>query len=275
MNLKKLLLYVLVPATLSLTLIEMYFHGGLVLQRLVSPKLPPLALNAWRELGVLENLQNLLLIAMLLVCVSAAVRGRATLEKAAFALLSAFTLFVLLEEVDYGTHWVAYLGSDHDFQWFLPAVQWPRELIDKIDFAAEPFNLHNKGDLTDIIKTFVAVVMGGLFVAAPFVLPRMKNPWLRYIAPDPYVVLTLVAMGLLSVYTHYLGGVEAAIIKADALDKLASGEPGSISNNLSEFREATIYYLFLVYLADVAFFRAAPAKENHAAQEETASGTEA
>jgi hypothetical protein len=42
---------------------------------------------------------------------------------------------------------------------------------------------------------------------------------------------------------------------AHALNKTGLETPGSITKNISEFREVLVYYIFLVYLIDVVFRR--------------------
>ena len=273
----RIAVYAVLPALLSGGLVVLYFFGGLTAQRIVSPKLPPLSLDAWRELGLLENLQNVLILGMVIVTGMAAYRRRFRMERIVFAILCLFSIFILLEEIDYGTHFKAYLSFDGTFPWFTPVDQWPEGLAAQIDYFAKPFNIHNQGDLTDIIKTMVEVLMGALFVAAPFVLPRMKNAWLRYIAPDPYAVLTIAVMVILSAWTHHLGEAEEAALDAARAAGNTAFERGSINNNLSEFREISIYYLFLVYLIEIVFRRTSPAEKRIEAdlgQEEHASGAE-
>jgi len=258
MNYRKVLLYGAVPALASTVFHAMYFSDHLVLRRLVSPKLPPLWPGSWREFGLLETSQHLMLLAMAGIALAGLWRKRHGGERIAFAAIALFAAFVLLEEIDYGQHFKNYLTSEHDFEWFEPANQWPPELVASIDLETEPLNLHNRGNLTDIIKFFVQA--GGLlfFVVFPFIAPRLKIPWLRYIAPDRYAVLTIAVMGAFHLITHTLGDWEReAIARA-----VASGGPvpeaGAMRNNLSEFREFNTYYLFLVYLAVLVFFRKSP-----------------
>ena len=72
----KWIVYGIVPAALNITAQGMYFSGDLVLQRLICPKLPPLSRNAYREFGLLANVQNLLLIVIAAVFTAGTVRAR-------------------------------------------------------------------------------------------------------------------------------------------------------------------------------------------------------
>ncbi len=256
MNRTKLSVYLLIPVAVSTVLIAMYFSGSIVLQRLVSPKLPPLSPDAWREFGILENLQNLLLLGIVAIACVGVVKKTQKMERVALALLVLFAGFVFLEEIDYGVHFAAYLNADEDFNWFQPMRAWPIEMLAKTDLSSVPFNLHNIGGLNRYIKKTVDTLIVLLFVLAPFIAPRFKNPWARYLAPDKYVVFTVLAMVILRFITHELGDWEEGVVEAaQAAGQSIARERGSISSNLSEFRELNTYYLFALYLANLVFFR--------------------
>ena len=68
MNKTKLFFYLILPFLMSMTLTGMYFSGNIVLQRLVSPALPPMSPDAWREFGLLENVANIFI--LILFCLS-------------------------------------------------------------------------------------------------------------------------------------------------------------------------------------------------------------
>ena len=54
--------HVVLPAVMSLLLIAMYFSGNAYLQQLVAPKFANMPLFSAREFGILEILQNILLL---------------------------------------------------------------------------------------------------------------------------------------------------------------------------------------------------------------------
>lgn len=256
--------YGAIPLCLSLTLQLMYFSGNLVLQRLVCPKLPPLPPDAYREFGLLENLQSLFVLAMVIILLIGAFRSVHRGQRVAFLALTLFSTFIFLEEIDYGTHFYAYAQLEDVAGWFEPArSERFQALLAQSDFTATPFNLHNRGDLTDVIKGVAGAVMLLLFVVAPFLTERIKNPWFHYLAPDRFTVITVVVMVVLRLVTHQLGNLDAQWV---AEGGNTGREVGAMNNNLSEFRELTTYYLFLVYLAVLVFFRQAP--------EPTVSGSE-
>jgi hypothetical protein len=257
----KWLVYGAIPLVLSATLQGMYFSGNLVLQRLACPKLPPLSPDAYREFGLVENVQNLLLIAMLAILVAGVMRSRARRLRWAYGALACFTLFVCLEEIDYGTHFYAYLTAEQRVGWFEPANSEAfQAVLSQTDFRAEPFNLHNQGDLTDLFKALAGALILGLFVIAPFFDRRVNNPWIRYFLADRFVLVTVVVMVLMRLLTDQLADWEEGVLAAREQDPAAPyREKGAMNNNLSEFREVLTYYLFLVYLGVLVFLRREPA----------------
>lgn len=257
MNKKKLLVYLVIPVGVSLALMTMYFSNSVVLQRIVCPKPPPMFPGSWCEFGLLENLENALVLAIFAAACIGAAWKRLRVERTGFALLALFAIFVFLEEIDYGLHFYRYLTHDHDFEWFLPFSEWPAHLKSSIDITTAPFNLHNRCDVTKIMKQVVIVLIVLLFVVAPFVGPRLKNRWARYLSPDKYAIFTAIAMLLLSSLTHYLGDLQEAAVKDAYLahQPLPYDGGGAIHKNLSEFRELTTYYLFMVYVLDLVFYR--------------------
>ena len=270
----KPVVYVVVPACVGGLLVWMYFSGNIVLQRIVSPKLPPLPLGSWREFGLLENLQHVLLLVLAGVAAIGALRQQELRLRMAFAGVVLFTLFVFLEEIDYGTHYLKYLASEHDFDWFQPATEWPPSLLAEIDMTAEPFNLHNRGDLTDILKFVSTTLLLVLFVALPLARVKLQRPWLPYLAPSAWGMATLLVMLLLSTITHAVAEHQEAAVRAALAEGLPAAEIGSINQNLSEFRELLLYYLFLVYVVDIGLFRTALSRQTGPATEYPANAVE-
>jgi hypothetical protein len=103
-------------------------------------------------------------------------------------------------------------------------------------------NLHNVGHTTQIIKSVVDLGLVVLFVMAPLAVRWVRWPLLRYAAPSPYSILTLVVMVLVRTVAH-------------GLESRGYGHGGTLTNNVSEFRELVVYYIFLLYLVEIVFFR--------------------
>lgn len=266
-NRTKWAIYIAVPFVLSAVLQGMYFSGNLVLQRLVCPKLPPLNPDSYREFGLLENAQNLLLLAMLGIVIVGFFRSSHPRLRLAYGLLALFTAFVFLEEIDYGTHFYAFATSPAMVGWFEPATSPSfQAMLAQTDFTSEPFNIHNHGDLTDIIKAVVGVIILGLFVFAPFYEKRIRHPWVRYFLADRFALGTVLVMLVMRFVTRELGNIDDEIVSAAETSATpATREIGAMNNNLSEFRELLTYYLFLVYLGVLVFFRTEPAATGSAA----------
>ena len=125
----RIIIFFILPLGLGLGLLGMYFSSNLVLQRLVSPKLPPLNVDLWREFGLLESLQVLFLLAIVAISTVAVFRKKTRLERTGFLVIALVSLFVLLEETDYGLTYVAYAQSPTDIAWFTPEAQWPEDLL--------------------------------------------------------------------------------------------------------------------------------------------------
>ena len=231
MNLRKILVYFVVPFGVTLALIAMYFSGVETLQRIVSPRIISMNPNAGREFGLLENLQNVILLAMVVIAFKASRRKDAAVERWGFRFIAAFAVFVFLEEIDYGLHYYEYLND----------ISWKE--------TRGTLNLHNEGNTTQITKAILDSGMVALFVLLPLVRLKVDHPVLQYITPNRHAILTMIAMLALRTIAHELRG-------------RGFGMGGTIDKNLSEFRELVIYYLFMLYIFDVGFQRVWPwAKE--------------
>ena len=247
-NRLKWVIYGVIPFILGVVPPLMYFSGHLVLQRLVCPKLPPLNPDAYREFGLVENLQNVLLLAIIVIFLAGCCRARMPRFRAVFGVLAAFSIFILLEEVDYGTHWYAFWTAPAHVGWFTPASAPEfQALLAQTDFRAEPFNIHNRGELTDLIKGCVSALMLGLFVVAPLCADRIRIPWLRRVVPDRFIIVTIGVMVLARFITRSLGALDESLLASAQAAGQSGREAGAMGNNLSEFREVLTYYVFLVY----------------------------
>jgi len=218
---KRLLFYVVLPAAVSLMLIAAYFSGVPWLQHIISPNLPGIDFNTNRELGLPENLDNLLLVGIIIVAACGIRRKKLPLERVGFVLILLFSVWVLLEEVDYG--W--------DFREFFLG-QHPTSFR----------NLHNIGHTTQVLKSVVDLGLVVLFVVLPLAARRIRWPLLRYAAPSAYSILTLVVMVLVRTLAH-------------GLEFRGYGHGGTLTNNISEFRELVVYYIFLLYVVEIVFRR--------------------
>jgi len=212
--------YCAVPAIVSVTLIGAYFSGVDLLQSIVSPNWDLPNRDAPREFGLLENLQNVCLIAIIAIAIRAAKRAHAV-HRFIFAGIGLFTVFVLLEELDYGLHYYELVTGwkSHD----------PEQVR----------NVHNIGDVDRFMKTAMDATLILFFGILPLTLRRSENRWVRAYLPSVYCVLTLIVMLAMRTLAH-------------GLQDAGVGNPGSIEKNLSEFRELNTYYLAMLYIYDIA-----------------------
>lgn len=232
MQANKHLLYWLFPSMVVAVLIAMYFSGSNSLQQFVAP-------YPRREFGLLENLQNLILIAIVVMAVIGFRRSLAGLQKVAYAFIAIFTVLLIGEEIDYGIH---YYEAYHGIGW--------KERI-------RVRNFHNQGDWTDIIKRTVDASLIVFFVILPWCVKETSNQWLRYITPSRYFTIAAVAMYTLSKTAHALNNAGAADF----------GDKPMLSSNISEFRELFLYYVGMVHLWEITWHRQWPGKTKTAKTE--------
>jgi len=218
--LQNLVIYGGIPAAVSLVLIGSYFSGVAFLQNIVSPNFELPNPNAPREFGLLENLQNVYLIAIIVIAAVAA-RRSGGLARMAFFGVALFVSFVFLEEIDYGLHYYEIITGVSSYD--------PEQVR----------NVHNIGDTTQHIKRVADAVLILFFGLMPLALRKNTHPFVRAVLPSPYCLLTLVVMLVMRSLAH-------------GLQDAGFGDPGSIEKNISEFRELNIYYLALVYMLDIA-----------------------
>lgn len=229
---RQLAVYLVIPTLLSALMLGMYFSGNRTLQSIVAPhSFNNMHPDSGREFGLLENTQHAFILVMVIASIVAVFKKPDRIEKALFVLLALFAIFVLLEEIDYGLHYYEYFAD----------IQWHE--------AAEVRNFHNQGDNTIWMKRIVDLGLIVGFVIVAWVARRIRNPWVRHLAPSRWFVLTLLVLLLTRTVAHELGELERH--QAGPL-----GYVGAISRgNLSEFRELLVYYLFMVYVLTWAFGR--------------------
>ncbi len=224
MDKRKIMVYGGIPLGVSLVMVVMYFSGISVLQQIILPQLGGVYGSSERELGVLENLQNVVLLVMLGMCLRGMKIQPGMLWKVVLAGLSCFTLLVFLEEVDYGLHW----------------YELARGI--GVEDAAEVRNLHNVGGRTNAIKQVVDLGMLVFFVILPFALAKSGNRFVRHFLADRYSVLTLVIALVVSKLAHQLNDMGLSLNGID-------------NTNTSEFRELVTYYLCMLYYWEVILKR--------------------
>lgn len=223
--------YILAPLAVSALMMGMYFSGSVPLQQLVAPTIEGMSSFTWREFGVLEMLQNALLLYIVILLIRSAFAADKAFLSAVFVLLAMGFLFVLLEEIDYGQHFVEYLSGTNES---LDPEGWDR-------------NVHNRTTAEGVqygsyMKTVATVTLISGFLVAPFLLGKSRFRVIRLFTPSRWAAATVLLIALLSRVAHLLDDSGLAVI---------NGVPGNLEYNISEFRELNMYYLFLVYFAEL------------------------
>jgi hypothetical protein len=223
--------HLLVPALANALLVGFYFSGIEGLQQIVAPTIEGLPLYSWREFGLLEMLQNLVLLILVVYLARSIFAAGEWWLTAAFALLAAGFFFVLLEEIDYGLHFLAYFGGA---EFTLDPDQWSR-------------NLHNRATAEGVqygsyMKMAATATLAIWFLLAPFLLGNSRSRPLRLLVPTRWAAATVVLIVVLSRIAHLLDSSGLSWI---------DGSPGNLEHNISEFRELNMYYLFLLYFAEL------------------------
>ena len=240
MNRQKLIAYGAIPIGTTLLMIGMQFSGIDLLRNIIAPSIDGIYSNSQRELGLLENLQNVVLIAVIIICVIGFRKKTYWLEKVGLGFIGCCTLFLLLEEMDYGLH----------FYELLRGIQANEAVQDR--------NFHNVGDRTQTLKQLGDIGLIVIFVIAPFALMKSRNRYIRHFLPDRYSVITLAGSLVLSSLAHWLNDHGFA-------------EEGVFKSNISEFREYQTYWLCMLYVLELALKRSLDPQDNSKADDETAS----
>ncbi len=204
------------PTLYSLMVMALYFSGSQALVDWVAPRTmtEPWSVSGDRELGLLENGQNLLLLGCIAVLLGFVPKAEHVLQRIGAGMALAALTFMLLEEISYGAHYWDFMTGAERFE--------------------GDTNFHNTSGYTNRMKQIVDVGMVLWFVFLPLLVPLTQSKWLRYFAAPRMIILTIIAALLISKLAHYLDDEGLAVRAA-------------LSNNISEFRELFTYYVWLLY----------------------------
>ena len=221
-----LFFYLLLPLGVQALLVGLFFSGNRTLAELVAPV-------ANREYGLLENLQNLVLLAMVVSAFKAMGEEVHKGIRLLWGGLGLFAILILLEEVDFGLHYYESL----------------RGIVPEEKAAIR--NLHNQRGVLDVIKLVVDVGFVLLYVVAPWLAKRFPSS-VAVLIPDRRSILVLLVAVAASRAAHWL-------------EDNASTDFGALKGNISEFRELGTYWVALLHVRTVKRRRAsASSTEPHA-----------
>jgi hypothetical protein len=222
----RLLLYGAIPFVFLGAMVAMYYSDVALLRRVVSPDFSWIPLDSRREFGVLESLQNLVLLGLVVVAIAGLRRKRLLWERVGLWMLLLGSAFMLLEETDYGLQYALLFPSDAS----------PQEGV------AGYYNIHRIGYTQTVLQHVARFGMLTFFGAFAIAFAKSGSPLMRYLAPDRFSVLAILLVT----------AVQELVWRLGALVPLSHG---SLSGNEIEFAELGIYYLILLYAIDVVFRR--------------------
>lgn len=221
---KKHVIYWIAPALVLILYILIYFFDWGGLSFAMAPEYN-------REFGVIENTQVLIIGGMIIVCLRGA-RVQERLPKYFFRLGVLATIFILLEEVDYGLHL---------YDWYVGKTT---AMVDAEYENREVRNIHNSFDMTEIFKklSFLFLAIICLLAARPKgkikILARLQSLVPAGFRPDPLLAITVILVPLISQFAFYIKN------NFDIRSQVLNG-------NISEFEETLIYYCIFLYLYQV------------------------
>jgi hypothetical protein len=214
--------YWIIPTIIGAILVAMHFYGAPWMQTFVSPRFH-------RELGAPENIQNLIIFATFILGFIGAKRKGWKIEKIAFYLVSAGSLFLLMEEMDYGRHL---------YKFFIEP-----------SYKNKIWNVHfmQQGLLNKILLVVVYTMLPLFFCFLPFYAKKSTNPWVKYLSPAPHSLGTVLGMILVSQVSQYLNNLPSFYEFSQQSTMI-----------MSEFGEGYIHLLFFLYFYEIVFNRKTP-----------------
>jgi hypothetical protein len=220
MSFKKHFIYWILPSSFTLACTLIYFYNLFGLEDFIAPKIN-------REFGLIENVQLLLLILIFLRAIKGVRTREAKIEKYGFLLVAILTVFLFLEEIDYGLHYYDYFTGKP-------------EIKQVVVFDQKVRNIHNNGPMQNLFKLTSYGVIIIFFVILPLVTSKFKEKHavLNFLSPSRLIISTAACLLILNQIALYL------------YHKYNSPS-SSLTANVSEFEEIMIYYIVLLYVSEM------------------------
>lgn len=217
--LEKHFYYWILPSFVILTIGLLYFTGIPAIQEFIAPE-------ANRELGLLESIQHLILVTIVYLAMQGWRKADPGLEKLGYGLATALATFQLMEEVNYGQH---YLNALAGYRKFGPEGPW---------------SLHNQENVSTQLKRVGDVVIFFFFFLFPLVVREKWPAWVRFLAPPRLITMAVLFSVIVTKSLHYVSD--------------NSPFQNVLINAVSEFRELFIYYFVLLYVHELTTHRRWP-----------------
>lgn len=210
--------------------IGFYFSGIYSLQQLIAPTIDVLQPHQWREFGLPEIFQHILLIASVFVLARTALSRTDWSEKILLLIGAALFIVLLLEELDYGLHYYQFITGDTSG---INSLNWHNKHTEGVENATILKRINDLG----IIIWFILIPLLSLIKPIGRLLSRIP------LIPSFWYLAGFIVALICSKFAHYLD---------DAGHALINGVPGNLSQSIAEFRETSVYYLYFLYILDVA-----------------------
>ena len=223
---KPVFYFVYLLVGINLVMMGLYFSGNEFLQNLIVPQMVGLEVNSWREFGLLEMLQNLFLLSVIVILSYGLISQTSFLDKGLYLLAILVFVFLFLEEIDYGLHYYEFITGN--------------------SLGDQPRNWHNQEGAdghqnTRKIKKIADAALVLMFVLVPLLCtftPLKKSLGKLNFIPVIYFLWAIIISFLLSKFAHFLNDLDFGVV---------NGAQGKIYKNISEFRETSMYYIYVLY----------------------------
>ncbi|THU38149.1 hypothetical protein FAM09_15815 [Niastella caeni] len=187
-----------------------YFQGPHWLQELS-------ASSYNREFGLVENTQNAILLCTIYMAFRLLIIPHSKWLRIVHLLIFFTAVFVLLEEIDYGHHYLNYLNDADAGQ------------------RSINHNIHNLPDVNNQIRLVFYILIAIFVIILPYFSSSGLPSWLVHFVADIRLQLTVLAFLIIS----QVAGIFYA---------LSHHTNRALEGNISEFEELPLYYLLWLYV---------------------------
>jgi hypothetical protein len=202
-------LYWGLPLVLSFILMVCYFQGPNWLQELA-------ASSYNREFGLVENTENAILLCIVYMAFRLLKLPNSKRLKITYLVIFFAAVFVFLEEIDYGYHYVNYINDAGATQ------------------LSINHNIHNMPHVNNQLRLIFYMFIAIFIIILPYFSSYKLPLLLGHFVADIRLQLTVLAFLIIS----KMAGI---------FNDLSHNTNMALHGNISEFEELALYYLFLVY----------------------------
>ncbi len=224
---KNIIAFVWIMLGFNVVFIACYFSGISVLQQFIAPTINKanFQYEQMREFGVLEMTQNAFLMAIVYLLFKQVIVRTWLLEKIFYLMGAVLFIFIFIEEIDYGLHFYKYFSGElSEMKYF----SWHNQWDDGVERATK-------------VKKLADLVGGIWFVILPlvFLIPFLKPLKSKLqIIPTHWFIYSVIIALVCARLAHYFDDQGYGAIQ---------GVQGNLHNTIAEFRETSMYYLYLLY----------------------------